>query len=164
MRRFFPALRLDNEGQQIDQLSHRTREDGSLKWYSPAPLGMDLKHIAERKLRQRGFLPVSFGDLTATAKDHAILVVNLYYKEATPSTDNPVADPDKSWTTFSRVTAATFPKDLNPSRKRDLMNQELVSLFNGKAKGPDVIKRSHRYLFNHIGQNRQWSESINLLN
>jgi hypothetical protein len=160
----FPALRLNAEGQQVDQLAYRTLEDGTLGWYSPAPMGLELKLIAEKKMRSLGFVPVSFGDLTASVEDHSILVLNLYYNTASASRDNPAADEAESWTTFSRISAATFPKDLNPAEKRDLMNQELVSLFNGKEKGPDVIKYSHAYLLEHIGQNRQWSESINLLN
>ena len=160
----FPALRLNANGQQIDQLAYRTLEDNTLEWYSPAPMSLELKLIVEKKLRTLGFVPVSFGDVTASTKDHSILVVNLYYAEASASSDNPQADVAASWTTFSRITAATFPKDLNPARKRDLMNQELVSLFNGKERGRDVIKYSHGYLLEHMGENRRWSESINLLN
>ena len=160
----FPALRLNAEGQQIDQLAYRTLEDNTLGWYSPAPLGLELKLIVEKKLRSLGFIPISFGDLTASTEDHSVLVLNLYYAEASASRDNPGADVTESWTTFSRITAATFPRDLNPSNKRGLMNQELVSLFNGKEKGRDVIKYSHAYLLDYVGQNRQWSESINLLN
>ncbi|NBB80101.1 MAG: hypothetical protein GVY36_11765 [Verrucomicrobia bacterium] len=160
----FPALRVNPQGQPTDELAYRTLEDNTLGWYSPAPLGLELKLIVEKKMRQLGFVPVSFGDLTASSKDHSILVVNLYYAEASASRDNPDADEAESWTTFSRISAATFPKDLNPAKKRDLMNQELVSLFNGKEKGRDVIKYSHAYLLDFIGQNRQWSESLNLLN
>lgn len=160
----FPALRLNAEGQEIDQLAYRTLEDNTLGWYSPAPLGLELKLIVEKKMGSLGFVPVSFGDLTASTEDHSILVLNPYYAEASASRDNPSADVEESWTTFSRITATTFPKDLNPAGKRGLMNQELVSLFNGKEKGRDVIKYSHAYLLDHIGQNRQWSESINLLN
>jgi hypothetical protein len=92
-----------------------------------------------------------------------VTVFNLYYAQASASRDNPQALPAESWTTFSRITAATFPKDLTPSAKRDLMNQELVTLFNRQTKGAGVIKRSHRFLLDYIGANRQWSESINLL-
>jgi hypothetical protein len=92
-----------------------------------------------------------------------VSVFNLYYAEASASRDNPQALPSESWTTFTRITAATYPQDLNPNDKRDLMNQELVTLFNGKRQGPDVVKRSHRFLLEYIGANRQWSESINLL-
>jgi hypothetical protein len=87
----------------------------------------------------------------------------LDYAQASASRDNPQALPAESWTTYSRITAATFRQDLNPSAKRDLMNQELVTLFNGKRQGAGVIKRSHRFLLDYIGANRQWSELINLL-
>ena len=160
----FPALRLNAQGQPIDQLDYRVLDDESLDWYSAAPRGSELKVIVEQKLTTLGFRSISFKELTSLSADHSVLVFNLYYAEARASQDNPKADPDESWTTFSRITAATFPRDLNPAAKRDLMNQELVTLFNGKERGVDVIKRSQAYLLNYIGKNRQWSESINLLN
>lgn len=159
----FPALRLNAQGAPIDQLSHRVLEDNSIGWFSAAPLGMELKVIVEKKLREEGFTTIPFGELTASTGDHSVLVFNLYYREASASRDNPDADPTGSWTTFSRITAGTFPQNLDPNSKRDLMNNELVSLFNDVGLEKDVIKQSHRFLLNHIGQNRQWSESINLL-
>jgi hypothetical protein len=160
----FPALRLNSQGQPIDQLAYRVLDDESLDWYSAAPLGAELKTIVEKKLTKLGFRSISFKELTDSSADHSVLVFNLYYAEARGSQDNPKADPDESWTTFTRITAATFPKDLNAAGKRDLMNHELVTLFNGKEWGVDVIKCSQAYLLNYIGKNRQWSESINLLN
>ena len=159
----FPALRLNAQGQAMDQLAYRQLADGTLSWYSAAPLGAELKAIVERKLAKLGFTMISFGELTTVTTDHAVTVFNLYYAQASASRDNPQALPAESWTTFSRITAATFPKDLTPSAKRDLMNQELVTLFNRQTKGAGVIKRSHRFLLDYIGANRQWSESINLL-
>jgi hypothetical protein len=160
----FPALRLNAQGVPIDQLSYRILEDDSLGWFSAAPLGMELKAVVESRLRSQGFVTIPFGELTASTGDHSALVINIYYREASASRDNPTGDPADSWTTFSRVTAATFPQNLDPSQKRDLMNNELVSLFNNVALGEDVIKRSQRFLLDYLGQNRQWSESINLLN
>jgi hypothetical protein len=159
----FPALRLNAQGQAIDQLVYRQSDDGSLSWNSAAPLGAELKASVERKLLELGFKPISFGELTAVATDHAVTVFNLYYAEASASRDNPQGLSAQSWTTFSRITAATFPQDLNPHAKRDLMNQELVTLFNGKIQGAEVIKRSHGYLLDAIGANRQWSDTVNLL-
>jgi hypothetical protein len=43
------------------------------------------------------------------------------------------------------------------------MHQELVSLFNGKRTGTSVTKHSVPYLLKHIGETRQWSDQINLL-
>lgn len=160
----FPALRLNAQAAPIDQLSYRILEDDSLGWFSAAPLGMELKTVVENKLRRQGFVTIPFSELTASPGDHSVLVFNIYYREASASRDNPTANPADSWTTFSRITAATFPQNLDPSQKRDLMNNELVSLFNGAALGEDVIKRSKSFLLDHLGQNRQWSESINLLN
>jgi len=159
----FPALRLNAQGQPIEQLAHRTLPDGTLSWYSPAPLGYELQAIAQRQLVKQGFTPISFDALTAVATDHAVTVFNLYYTQASASRDNPQATPEASWTTFCRITAATFPKDLNPNTKRDLMRQELVSLFNGKATGKSVSKHSVVYLLEHMGETRQWSDKINLL-
>ena len=159
----FPALRLDGQGRILDQLAYRLEDDDALSWVSPAPLGAQLKAIAENKLRTLGFHIVSFSDLMASKSDHEVLVFNLYYTEAYPSKDNPRADPASSWTTFVRVTAATFSQDLNPNAKRDLMNQELVSLFNGKDKANDVIKRSSTHVLDYIGVNNDWNASINLL-
>lgn len=160
----FPALRLNTQGQAIDQLAYRQLADGSLSWNSAAPLGAELKAVVEQKLLELGFKPITFGELTSVTADHTVSVFNLYYAEASASRDNPQALPAESWTTFTRITAATFPKDLNPNAKRDLMNQELVTLFNGKRQGAGVVKGSHRFLLDYIGANRQWSESINLLN
>jgi hypothetical protein len=160
----FPALRLNAQGQAIDQLAYRQSTDGSVSWYSAAPLGAELKAIVEQKLVQLGFKPISFDALTSLTADHAVTVFNLYYAEASASRDNPQALPTASWTTFTRITAATFPQDLDPNAKRDLMNQELVTLFNGKSQGTSVIKASHPFLLDSIGLNRQWSETINLLN
>lgn len=159
----FPALRLNAQGQAIDQLAHRTLPDGTLSWYSPAPLGYELQAIAQRQLVKQGFTPISFDALTANTTDHAVTVFNLYYTQASASRDNPDAALESSWTTFCRITAATFPKDLNPNTKRDLMRQELVSLFNGKATGKSVSKHSVVYLLKHMGETRQWSDKINLL-
>lgn len=160
----FPALRLNAQGQAVDQLAYRQLADGSLSWNSGAPLGAELKAVVEQKLLELGFKPITFGELTSVTTDHTVTVFNLYYAEASASRDNPQALPAESWTTFTRITAATFPKDLNPNAKRDLMNQELVTLFNGKRQGTGVVKGSHRFLLDYIGANRQWSESINLLN
>jgi hypothetical protein len=159
----FPALRLDAQGQAVDQLSHRQLAGGSLSWHSAAPLGAELKALVEQKLNQLGFKLITFGELTAATNDHRVSVFNLYYAEASASRDNPQALPAESWTTFTRISAATFPQDLNPTAKRELMNQELVTLFNDKRRGPGVVKRSHRFLLDYVGANRQWSESINLL-
>ena len=160
----FPALRLNAQGQAIDQLAYRQSADGSLSWNSAAPLGAELKAVVEQKLLELGFKPITFGELTAVTADHMVSVFNLYYAEASASRDNPQALPAESWTTFTRITAATFPQDLNPHAKRDLMNQELVTLFNGQTQGAGVVKRSHRFLLDYIGANRQWSETINQLN
>jgi hypothetical protein len=159
----FPAMRLNAQAKPIDVLKHRVLEDGTLWWNSAAPLGAELKAIAEKKLSKLGFTPIPFGELTSVTTDHSVLVLNLYYREAIASQDNPKSDSTESWTTFSRITAATFTKDLNPLTKRDVMNQELVSLFNGREISVDVIKRSQTYLLDYVGTDRQWSESINLL-
>ena len=159
----FPAMRLNASGQVIDQLAHRVQADGTLSWYSPAPLGSELQVIAERQLIKQGFRVIPFSTLTATTTDHSVTVFNLYYTEANASRDNPNAAPEASWTTFCRITAATFPRDLNPNAKQDLMHQELVSLFNGKRTGTSVTKHSVPYLLKHIGETRQWSDQINLL-
>jgi len=159
----FPALRLNAAGQPIDQLSHRQQADGTLAWYSPAPLGSELKAILVKKLSKKGFRALSFQEMMDYPEGHSILVFNLYYAETSASKDNPTADPDSSWTTFLRITAATFPQDLNPKAKRDIMNQEVVTLFNDQQKGVGVIKRSVDYLLDYIGITRQWSESVNLL-
>jgi hypothetical protein len=159
----FPALRLNTNGQPIDQLSPRQMTDGALQWYSQAPLGSQLKVVVENKLSKEGFRPISFQEMMDYPEGHSILVFNLYYAETSASKDNPTADPDSSWTTFTRITAATFPQDLNPQAKRDIMNQEVVTLFNDREKGAGVIKRSANYLLDYMGITRQWSESVNLL-
>ncbi|MDQ8196035.1 hypothetical protein QEH59_16485 [Coraliomargarita sp. SDUM461004] len=159
----FPALRLDSQGQPIDVLSYRVDDTGALKWNSAAPLGAELKTIVEKRLAQIGFQVLPFTALTESSKDHSVTVFNLYYREASPSSDNPGADPELTWTTFARVSAATFPQDLDPNRKLDLINQEVVTLFNGREKEASVVKRSSEYLLDFIGASRDWSESINLL-
>ena len=106
---------------------------------------------------------MSFQEMVDFPEGHSVLVFNLYYAEASASKDNPSADPNSSWTTFVRITAATFPQNLNPQAKRDVMNQELVSIFNDREKGEGVIKRSAIYLLDYIGVTRQWKESINIL-
>jgi len=159
----FPALRLNAAGQPIDQLAPRQGADSALSWYSRAPLGAELKAIVEKKLRTKGFRPMSFQEMVDFPEGHSVLVFNLYYAEASASKDNPSADPNSSWTTFVRITAATFPQNLNPQAKRDVMNQELVSIFNDREKGEGVIKRSAIYLLDYIGVTRQWKESINIL-
>ena len=159
----FPAMRLNASGQIIDQLAHRVQTDGTLSWYSAAPLGSELQLIAKRQLTKQGFTVIPFNTLTTSPTDHSVTVFNLYYTEANPSRDNPNAAPEASWTTFCRITAATFPNDLNPNAKQDLMHQELVSLFNGKRTGTSVTKHSVPYLLKHIGETRQWSDQINLL-
>jgi hypothetical protein len=159
----FPALRLNAAGQPVDPLTPRQGADGALSWYSTAPLGAELKAIVEKKLSTKGFYPMSFQEMMDYPEGHSILVFNLYYAETSASKDNPTADPDSSWTTFTRITAATFPQDLNPQAKRDIMNQEVVTLFNEQKKGEGVIKRSADYLLNYMGITRQWSESVNLL-
>jgi hypothetical protein len=130
----FPALRLRPDGRPIDQLVHAFADDGSILWRSSAPLGAELKVIVENALRDRGFRTISFGELTSGSKGHDVLVFNLYYTEAIRSSDNPEADPDSSWTTFFRVTGATYPEDLNPSGRLDVVYQELRSLFNDESK------------------------------
>ncbi len=152
----FPALRLDTNAQPIDVLAYQIDNKGQLKWISPAPRGGEVQAVIQNKLRKKGFRIIEFQELSEMAADHSVLVLNPYYTEARPSQDG------RGFTVFTRITAATFPKDLNPAAKKDLMNQEGVTLFNEAELGPSVVKRSAKYLLDFMGTNKQWSESLSL--
>jgi hypothetical protein len=159
----FPALRLSANGLPIDTLSHRVDEDGALRWFSSAPRAGEIQSVIERKLAAKGFRVISFQDLMNFPKAHSVLVFNPYFTEARWSDGDAGKGVPEGWSTFTRVTASTFPMDLDPAGKRDILQQELVSLFKEQSNAPDVVKRSSTYLIDHIGQNREWSESISLL-
>jgi hypothetical protein len=159
----FPALRMDSQGRLIDQLSHRLGEDGKLVWYSQAPKGGELKRVVEDKLESLGFTIVSFDEMTASQQDRSVFVLNLYYRPAAASSDSASSDSGSNWTTYARITGATFDRELNPSSRVEVMNQEMVTLFDRKELDHSVIKRSFDYLLDYVGINRQWSELIYLL-
>jgi hypothetical protein len=159
----FPALRLNGNGQPIDVLSHRMDDSGALQWFSPAPRAGEIQSVIEKKLTTKGFRVISFQDLLNFPKSHSVLVFNPYFTEARWSDGNADKGVPEGWSTFTRVTASTYPMDLNPAEKRDIIQQELVSLFKEQSNAPDVVKRSLVYSIDHIGQNREWSESISLL-
>lgn len=160
----FPALRLNDQGQPMDQMRHREDAAGGLLWSSTAPAGHEIKMIIEKKLRQKGFAPGTFSALTQAPEGHAILVVNPFYKEAGPSSYNSESAADASWINLIRIEAATFPLDLNPNKKRELFALEAVSLFNDRSLDDQVFKCAAAYLLDHIGRSGTWSERVNLLN
>jgi hypothetical protein len=159
----FPALRLGRNGQPIDALSHRVDDRGELQWFSAAPRAGEVQSVIEKKLITKGFRVISFQDLMNFPKAHSVLVFNPYFMEARWSDGDAGKGVPEGWSTFARLTASTFPMDLDPVGKRDILQQELVSLFQKQSNAPDVVKRSLVYLIDHIGQNKEWSESISLL-
>lgn len=160
----FPALRLNGMGQPIDALSHRVDADGALRWISPAPGGAEIKTVIENKLRRKGFRILTFQQMTEVSQGHSVFVLNPYFTQASPlSVPEGFEVGDAGWTTFVRITGATFPLDLDPAKKKELMNQEAVSLFNESKQGRGVVKTSLEYLLDNIGKNKEWSESLSLL-
>ena len=156
----FPALRLNSNAQPMDALSYQLDEAGALNWVSSAPRATEIQTVIENKLRTRGFRILSFQELTDSQKDHAVLVFNPYYSAANQL---PEMSGDTGWTSFIRITAATFPGDLNPQKKMDVMNQEAVTLYHSKSQRYDVIKHCSEYLLDHLGQNKEWSEQLPLV-
>lgn len=152
----FPALRLDHRAQPIDALAYQLDAEGKLKWISPAPKSSEIQAVIENKLRKRGFQIVSFQELSEMQVDHSVLVLNPYFTESRPSKDG------RGFTVFTRIVASTFPKDLNPTAKKEIMNQEGVTLFQDSDLGSSVVKRSAGYLLDFMGSNKQWSESLSL--
>lgn len=159
----FPALRLNDQGQPMDRMLHRGDGFGGLLWSSTAPAGHEIKRILEKKLRQKGFAPDTFSALTQASEGHAILVLNPYYKEASPSSYNPDATAEASWVNLIRIEGATFPLDLDPNQKREIFALDLVSLFNDQNLDDEVVKRAAIYLIDEIGRSGTWSERVNLL-
>lgn len=159
----FPALRLDAAGRVMDQLSHRQGPAASLLWHSTAPLGSELQIILEKQLQSRGFELVSFDALAKGMGSHSVSVFNPYYKEAEPSRYNKAADPDESWVSIIRIEGATYPEDLDPNARLEVLHLELVALFNGKQLGVDVARHSIQYLIKNLGRTGQWTERVNLL-
>lgn len=159
----FPALRLDAAGRVMDQLSHRQGLAASLLWHSTAPLGSELQIILEKQLQSRGFELVSFDALAKGMGSHSVSVFNPYYKEAEPSRYNKAADPDESWVSIIRIEGATYPEDLDPNARLEVLHLELVALFNGKQLGVDVARHSIQYLIKNLGRTGQWTERVNLL-
>lgn len=159
----FPVVRLDSAGNPIDQMSYRLDEADQLSWHTDVPSGGEIKVIIENKLRERGFTIVEFSEVAGAKQGRTVLVFNPYFREPTPAAENPEADLSGSWSTYARITAATFGTDLTPESRIELMNQELLSLYNGKEKSGNVKKRTFEYLLDYIGVNRQWSELIYML-
>lgn len=157
----FPPLRLDGAGRPIDALAYRLNAEGTLDWFSPAPQAAEIQRVIQNKLKSKGFTLVSFQELSEMDSSHAVSVLNPYFTEARAASGE--ADGNEGWTAFVRVTAASFPFDLNPLGKKDLMNQEVVTLFKEKESSIEVVKRSSEYLLDFMGQRRQWSDSISLL-
>ena len=159
----FPALRLNPSGQPNDTLSHRIDANGELQWFSPAPQAGEIQSVIEKRLKQRGYQILSFQDLMDSSKDHSVLVFNPYFTEARPSKGDGSKGIPKGWSTFTRLTGSTFPQDLNPAEKQDMIQQETITLFTKESNAPNVVKRSFMFSVDHTGQNREWSESISLL-
>jgi hypothetical protein len=159
----FPALRLGANGQPIDALAHRMDADGALRWFSPAPRAGEIQVVIEQKLSTKGFKIISFQSLMNSQKGHSVLVFNPYFIDARWSDGDTLKAIPEGWSTFTRLTASTYPMDLNPAEKRDIIQQELVSLYREKSNSQDVIKRSLTYLIDHIGQTREWTEPVSLL-
>jgi len=159
----FPALRLDTAGQVMDQLSHRQDPAAGLLWHSTAPLGSELQIILERQLQSKGFELVSFDALAKGMGSHSVTVFNPYYKEAETSRYNKAADPDESWVSIIRIEGATYPEDLDPNARLEVLHLELVALFNGKPLSSDVARHSIKYLIKNLGRTGQWTERVNLL-
>ncbi len=159
----FPAIRLSESGQPIDQLIPKTDKAGRLSWSSPAPLSHELKSTVESKLKQKGFRIVTFQNLLEMESPHSISVFNIYYSETRTSISKEDPSSEPRWTNFSKITASTFPMDLSPNGKKDLMQQEIVTLFEREELGKSVAKESLTYLLDHIGENRQWSEMLTLV-
>jgi hypothetical protein len=160
----FPALRLNDQGQPIEQLAYREDASGRLLWSTSSKMGNELKSIIEKKLSARGFSVVSFDALTHAEVGHAVLVLNPYYKDAAPSSYNQVGDTEASWTVYTRIDAATFPLSLNPQAKREVLSMESISLFNRLRLTEDVTKRSASYLIEHLGRRGVWSQVVSTLN
>ena len=159
----FPALRLDAAGQVMDQLSHRQGPAAGLLWHSTAPLGSELQIILEKQLQSKGFELVSFDELTKGMGSHSVSVFNPYYKEAEPSRYNNVADPDASWVNIIRIEGATYPENLDPNARLEVLHLELVALFNGKQLGSDVARHSIKYLVKNLGRTGKWTKRVNML-
>jgi hypothetical protein len=157
----FPALRLDQETKVIDSLSYLQDETGALKWISPAPHAAEIQTIIQNELRAQGFTVISFQELTNTQKDHEILVLNPYYVPAYQPQDR--VNQETGWSSFVRITAATYPGDLNPQKKIDLVNLEAITLYQYKSSEIDVIKSTSNYLIKHLGKNEDWSDNLLLL-
>ena len=156
----FPALRLNSNAQPIDALSYQLDEAGALNWVSSAPRATEIQTVIEKKLRTKGFRILSFQELTDSPKDHVVLVFNPYYSA---SSQLPDMSGDTGWTSFIRITAATFPADLNAQKKIDVMNQEAVTLYHTKNQRYDVIKHCSEYLLDHLGENKDWAEELPLI-
>ena len=159
----FPALRLDEAGQVMDQLSHRQGPTAGLLWHSTAPLGSELQIILEKQLQSKGFELVSFDVLAKGLSSHSVLVFNPYYNEAIPSRYNKTADPDASWVSIIRIEGATYPENLDPNARLKVLHLELVSLFNRKQISSDVARHSIRYLIKNLGRTGKWAERVNML-
>lgn len=157
----FPALRLNQETQVIDSLSYLEDEAGALKWISPAPHAAELQAIIQNELKSQGFTVISFQELTNSHEDHQILVLNPYYVPAYQPQDR--VNQETGWSSFVRITAATYPGDLTPQRKIDLVNLEAITLYQYKSSEIDVVKTASGYLLKHLGKNEDWSDNLLLL-
>ncbi len=158
----FPPLRLNQGSQAMDALAYKLRDDGALYWTSPAPHAAEIQAVIERKLETKGFEIISFQELTNIQEDHRVLVFNPYYVAAYQPVDR--VNEETGWSSFVRVTVSTFPADLNPQQKIDVMNQEALTLYQSKASEYDVVKRSLSYLLDYMGNNKEWSGRLTLLN
>lgn len=159
----FPALRLDSRGQAVDALTHRMNDDGELLWYSPAPRGGEIQAVIQNALKGRGFRVITFAELQNYPEAHSVVVFNPYFTEVRKSEADIEKNVPGGWSTFTRITGSTYPADLDPSQKRDIIQQEVVTLFSEKSAASDVIKQSAANLIQAMGQNREWSETLSLV-
>lgn len=155
----FPPLRLNANSQPIDTLTPRQEAPGELSWISSAPKAMEVKSVIEKKLRSRGFKILTFQQMTENEVGHSVMVFNPYYIEARQVD----AKAGGGWSVFTRITASTFPVDLDPAKQRQIMNQEAVTLFVDESQGASVVKASLAYLLDYIGKKGEWSETLSLL-
>jgi hypothetical protein len=154
----FPPLEVGQDGQPLNDYFYTESEKGLLNWYASAPESGLLRDAVMDQFRYRGFTPVSFYELTESTDDHSVLVITLYYT-------NPLTEIKKQarfggrvkeYMLFTRLSGATFPKDLSPAGKKEVLNQEALSRCSDQELIFPVIEQAFRYSVKHVGKNSQF--------
>lgn len=155
----FPPLLVDRELQPVQELVPRTKEDGDLGWEVPGSQAALYKETVEEGLREAGFTPVDFGHVTGMTQDHAVLIINSYYSDAW-------TDPDREDVRllFVRIIFSTYPVDLNPEGRLDLINQEAVCIYKLPANHTKAVRNAYNHLLRNLGFAGEFVRDISIRN